>query len=145
MLYLHFLFVEKNYVAFLMLKTLLFGEFICDFKVTHKTDVIVIEVRLLCSVSVSLCKFYLQKQATDCLNASILQAVFLCNPASAFSKSLNVMAAFFPPSIWLFPITVETLLSVDFHFTAKTARLHKLDSRKSVYVPTYFSLQEAGQ
>lgn len=40
---------------------------------------------------------------------------------------------------------METLLSVGFCFTAKTARLHKLGSTKSVCVPTYFSLQEAGQ
>lgn len=93
----------------------------------------------------SLCKFYLQKQVTGCLNANILQAVLLRKPASAFSKSLNIMAAFFPPSIWLFPITMETLLSVGFCFTAKTARLHKLGSTKSVCGPTHFSLQEAGQ
>lgn len=41
MLHLHSLFVEKNYIAFLMLKTLLFGEFMCGFKVTHKPDIIV--------------------------------------------------------------------------------------------------------
>lgn len=40
---------------------------------------------------------------------------------------------------------METLLSVGFCFTAKTPRLHKLGSTKSVRVPIHFSLQEAGQ
>lgn len=87
----------------------------------------------------SLCRFYSQKQATACLHANILQAILLQKPASTSLKSpLNFMAVFFPPSIWLFPITMETFLSVGFCFAAKTARLYKLDSRKSVCVPAHF-------
>lgn len=32
-------FIEKNPVAFVMLKTLLVGECICDFQITQKTDI----------------------------------------------------------------------------------------------------------
>lgn len=86
-----------------------------------------IEVRLLSSFSMSLCRFYSQKQATACLYANILQAILLQMPASTSLKSpLNFMAVVFLPSIWLFPITMETFLSVGFCFTAKTACLRKL-------------------
>lgn len=50
---------------------------------------------------------------------------------------LNFMAVFSHPSIWLFPITVETLLSIGFCFTAQTARLHKLVGNLYVFQVTF--------
>lgn len=54
------------------------------------------------------------------------------------------MAVSFPPSVWLFPITMAAFLSVGLCFTAKTTRLHKLDSGKSVCVPAHFPCRRQG-